>query len=379
MPTSHNRKDDEIATLFRLMSHELLGTISTEDREALALLLREEWAWREQVKFREAFAGQGIMEQVNLLLGEDTHESVLARIRRNIFDHNALIGLCVLILSMMVAVAVTHYPEKEAPMPLTLARELQLQVANGPTIPIPAVRTIAACGAFIHNDLLNRTLSFESYDLDTLDLHTLQVPAGMDYNVRLSDDTRLYLNAGTSIRFPFVFSNTKREISISGEAYFEVARDAARPFIVHVPNGAIQVLGTSFNVNTYDTSAVKVSLREGSVQLAAGGQPVLLRPGAQAILHAGNQEIQVVQRFNEKELGWIDSAYCFDNAEMHDLAPLLTKWFGIRVDVDASVAKEHFTGTIKRRAPLHTFLDKLRLISPVDISYNKDSTVLFIR
>src|SRR6186713_866833 len=138
---------------------------------------------------------------------------------------------------------------------------------------------INANGYVLHNN--NKQLTYTGASEDKTSV-TLTVPAGKSYNVVLDDGSIVYMNAASKLEFPMKFIGDKREITISGEAYLKIAKDANHPFIVHLNDSYVQVLGTEFNVNTYDSGTVKVSLVEGSVKMNTSKDSVILNPGKAA-------------------------------------------------------------------------------------------------
>nr|WP_295865488.1 FecR domain-containing protein [uncultured Chitinophaga sp.] len=201
---------------------------------------------------------------------------------------------------------------------------------------------------------------------------TLAVPIGKYYTIKLSDGTEVALNAASTLRFPVPFSADTREVYLSGEAFLTVARDAARPFLVHTAQGTVQVLGTSFNVNTYDSGSVKVSLVDGMVKM----EDVPLKPGQQAV--ATNTGIRV-QPFDEpEELSWRRGVFYFSNTTLADIARILPRWFGIPVIMDNnSIATETFTGSLERNQPVAVFLDNLKSTTTVDYYFDKNGRLHF--
>src|SRR5690606_28519622 len=124
---------------------------------------------------------------------------------------------------------------------------------------------------------------------------TVSTPRGGQYQLVLTDGSKVWLNAASSIRFPATFTGKERNVEITGEVYFEVAHNAAKPFIVKINTVDIKVLGTSFNVNAYeDESSMKTTLLEGSIKVSEGNQSVIIVPGEQALVT--NSDKFVVKR-----------------------------------------------------------------------------------
>jgi ferric-dicitrate binding protein FerR (iron transport regulator) len=336
--------------------------------------LQEEWARQEWEKFHKSFESQDVIDRVAQLIQEDTSVSLENKIRKRTRTRQ-LRQVTVVSAVLLLLLAGGWYFNSNTKPVTPMAKGIQLQLPDGQVIDLAAVHSVTVGNTLIHNDTAGHLVSYTASGQASTQLNTLRVPVGMDYHIRLSDGTEIYLNSATQLSFPFAFNGAKREISIAGEAFLKVAKDAARPFIVHLPATDVEVLGTSFNVNTYDTATVKVSLQEGSVQLlAAGRKATRLQPGSQAVLYTGNPETQV-RPFSADELSWIKGAYILDNTPLSALTVIFPRWFGIEVVIDdAGIAKERFTGTILKHEPIDTFLRTLERTAHIT-AYYKDSVL----
>jgi ferric-dicitrate binding protein FerR (iron transport regulator) len=251
---------------------------------------------------------------------------------------------------------------------------VQLQLADGQVLNLSKDSGVLHSGALrmINN---NKTLTLPESTIhpagDNENL-TLTVPIGQYYSVRLPDGTQVALNAASTLRFPASFPAGSREVSVSGEAFLSVAKDPDRPFLVHTSQGTVQVLGTSFNVNTYDSSRVKVSLVDGMVKI----KDVALKPGQQAV--ATNSGIRI-QPFDEREeLSWRQGVFYFSNTTLAEIARVLPRWFGMPVVMDNTrIASETFTGSLERNQPVTVFLDNLKSTTAVDYYFDKKGTLHF--
>ena len=207
-----------------------------------------------------------------------------------------------------------------------------------------------------------------------VEYNTLTVPRGSRIaHVTLSDGTRVWLNAGSSLRYPVVFNGPDREVEITGESYFEVAPDRAHPFVVNKGNNAIKVLGTHFNVNAYDEEdAMKVTLLEGSVKITSGADNSLLLPGQMAIMAAG-QKIDVLKNADiEKVMAWKNGYFNFSGADIHTVMRELARWYGLEL-VFNNVTNEKFHVEVSRDIPLSKVLSILEMTDKIhfNISGNK--------
>lgn len=207
--------------------------------------------------------------------------------------------------------------------------------------------------------------------------NTLEVPAKGDYKILLADGTVVTLNSSSSLRFPFSFTGNTREVEIKGEAYFEVAKNAEKPFIVHTPNGDIRVLGTSFNVNTYEPGKTRTSLVEGSVKAMGGGKEVVLKPSEEAIAQTG-QPI-VVQRFDKSaSLSWMEGVYLFESARLNEIAAVVDRWYDIKIVFDnPAIANYKFDGRLDKARPLEEFLAVLKIAKGVN--YKFEGSILHLQ
>lgn len=212
---------------------------------------------------------------------------------------------------------------------------------------------------------------------DTGTLNTLVIPETQNYKLILSDGSEIWLNSLSQIKFPFVFSKNKREVWVKGEAYFKVAKNKARPFVVHTSLTDIQVLGTEFNVNAYDSFQIKTSLVNGLVNTyAANGKSILLRPGFQSVFSKAN-EFQVTTFDSYNELSWMKGIYFFQNSSLDDIGDVVYRWFGITLVFDnTKISSNRFTGALMRDKPLKEFLDNLALAS--NIKYRTDSDAIYL-
>lgn len=209
-------------------------------------------------------------------------------------------------------------------------------------------------------------------------INRLTVPVGTDYKITLSDGTEVWLNAATQLEFPFAFTGNTREITINGEAYLKVAKHAGKPFLVHLPNSTVQVLGTEFNVNTYDSGVVKVALVNGAVNLKAPTGESLLSPGKEAVYHAGSLIQQ--QPFDPKlVLSWREGLFYFNGAKLTEINKVVPRWFGITTVIDnPNIRSREFVGALDRNQPIQVFLNDLKAISGID-SYVDAEGVLHFR
>ena len=174
---------------------------------------------------------------------------------------------------------------------------------------------------------------------------TIQTPRGREQQLTLPDGTRLWLNAESSVRFMADFPGEERNLMLQGEAYFEVAKNKAKPFIVHAANTSIKVTGTQFNVMAYpEEPAIQTTLVEGGVEVNAASRRQLLRPGMQSRV-AKNGTMQLVQHADiESAIAWKNGAQVFRKSGLKEIMRKIERWYDVTVVYETEVPDtESFT------------------------------------
>lgn len=248
---------------------------------------------------------------------------------------------------------------------------IALRLSTGETFDLSAHRGNIIVGdiRFANTD---NALSYTTGESQgTVGNNTLTVPIGLDYRITLADGTVVWLNSATRLDFPVAFKGGTREISIDGEAYLSVAEDPHRPFFVTLPRSRVEVVGTEFNVNTYDPGVEKVALVSGAVQVeapAVEGVVASLRilPGEQFTYTSGQPT--TVETFDTREvLSWREGRYHFREATLEEISRVVPRWYGVQVSIDdPSILNRRFTGVIDRKQPIDVFLEDLRAISGIE-------------
>jgi ferric-dicitrate binding protein FerR (iron transport regulator) len=192
--------------------------------------------------------------------------------------------------------------------------------------------------------------------------NTLATGRGNQYQLILPDGSKVWLNAASSITYPTAFVGAERKVSITGEAYFEIAKNEKAPFIVESKDVQIQVLGTHFNVNTYDDEdALKTTLLEGSIKVGNS----ILRPGQQAILSRDNTPIKLVDHPDIDEvMAWKNGAFKFNDATIESIMRQMARWYDVEVVYDTRVS-QHFIADVPRDVPASELLKLLELTDQV--------------
>ena len=200
-----------------------------------------------------------------------------------------------------------------------------------------------------------------------LTYNTLSTPRAGQFQLTLSDGTRVWLNNASSLRYPVWFTGDTREVDLDGEAYFQVAKDASHPFRVHIHNGVtgqdggtIDVLGTEFNIMAYnDETAERTTLVDGSIRYSHAGASALLKPEEQSVLDAQGH-LKTLPHVNVAEItAWKNGYFHFDHANLETTMRQLARWYDITVEYQGTIPPQEFMGKIQRSTPLSTVLKNL--------------------
>jgi ferric-dicitrate binding protein FerR (iron transport regulator) len=213
--------------------------------------------------------------------------------------------------------------------------------------------------------------------------NTLSTPRGGQYKLLLADGTRVWLNAASSIRYPTTFTGNDREVEISGEAYFEVAKNTAKPFRVitidHPGDNdpmTIDVLGTHFNINAYsDEPVVRTTLLEGMVKVSKGKSSIQLQPGQAAQMQKDGAMQRISDADTEAAVAWKDGIFEFSDEDLPSIMRQLSRWYNIDVAYEGSVSTDKFTGTVSRNMSLASLLKILKL-SDVQVTISDNNKIV---
>jgi transmembrane sensor len=200
-----------------------------------------------------------------------------------------------------------------------------------------------------------------SMDKSPLLLNTVSTPRGGQYQLTMTDGTRVWLNAASSLRFPAWFSNTERKVELRGEAYFEVAHDPSKPFRVEVNGMEIEVTGTHFNVEAYDDeNSIKTTLLQGAVTVNKNYKTLLLKPGEQALLNkhgvislAKNPDITEV-------VAWKNGIFHFNVTGIEAIMGQVARWYDVDIVYETRIP-DSFVAEIPRDVPVSELLNLLEL------------------
>lgn len=217
---------------------------------------------------------------------------------------------------------------------------------------------------------------------ETMQYNSLTNPKGSRVvKIMLSDGTRVWLDAGSSLTYPVSFPGAERRVSVSGEAFFEVARNAQKPFFVDNAAASIRVIGTHFNVNAHaDNPNMQVTLIEGAVSVYKGEGSSLLKPGQQAIVgnnQRGAGEIEVVDSVDlEAVVAWKHGYFHFSKSSLPEVLKQLSRWYNVEFEYESGIPAKQFMGEIERDLSL---VQALQILETNGVRFKIDGDKIIVR
>jgi ferric-dicitrate binding protein FerR (iron transport regulator) len=371
--------------------------LTAEDRAVFALLLEQiEYRTLLEAELEHTFMNDAYeaaepsqrRERINRLLREKmaavpvpapTVHRIHFLLRRNGMRVAAAAVIILLLGGVAFYRAHTQAKKELAAAPPPTAPEIApghngaiLTLANGSKLVLDSLKkgklaTQGATDVLLNNDQL--TYHVQHPAGAELSYNTLTVPRGHQFQVVLPDGTKVWLNAASSLRYPTFFAGAERRVEITGEAYFEVAHNAAHPFIVKKGETEIKVMGTHFNINAYDEeSSQHITLLEGSVQVTKGNNRTVIKPGQQAQVSNG---IQVADNVDlEQVVAWKDGKFQFgETADIRTVMRQIANWYDVDVEYKGTITN-HIGGTMSRNVNLSQVLKMLETTGVVRFLVN---------
>ncbi|QNK63455.1 FecR domain-containing protein [Pedobacter sp. PAMC26386] len=254
----------------------------------------------------------------------------------------------------------------------------RLTLSNGSTIILNEAKVgnlVQQSGIAIikqNNGLLSYQKRGEN-DQTRLGVNILTTPKGGQYQLLLADGTKVYMNASSSLNFPVQFTGKNRTVTLKGEAYFEVAKNKDKPFIVHTEKGNIEVLGTHFNVASYTNEPKMITtLLEGSVKVSSQHHSSIITPGQQARV---NQQIEISKVDVAEAIAWKNNLFIFDQSSIKEVMRQLERWYDVEITFEGNIPTGSFTGEISRNVKLS---EVLKVLQFSDVNFKIDGKKVII-
>jgi ferric-dicitrate binding protein FerR (iron transport regulator) len=199
--------------------------------------------------------------------------------------------------------------------------------------------------------------------------NTMTTPRGRQFRVVLPDGSGVWLNAASTLRYPTAFTGNRREVELSGEAYFEIAKDESKPFVVSARGTQVQVLGTAFNLMAYpDEKAVNTTLVTGAVRVVSAKGSLVLHPDQQACLPDSADRPTVSEPNLKVVLAWKDGRFRFDGAKITAIMRQIARWYDVDIEYRGEIPSNEFNGSISRAEYAQKILTALERTGNVHFS-----------
>lgn len=381
-----NQQFDTSFRMAALMSRHLRNSLSDAERDeleqwlaandsnqhAMEELLNADTAteqWRSMAYFQSRTGDA--MEKVAASI-----QPTRTRTRRLPYYYKAA-GIVLLVISALSAVWITrnHKPAPAETVAFTGdilpgSQKAKLVLANGNSLVLNNDGDTAIMqGVSVKVQQQQGLLAYEGFEntSDDIQYHQLITPKGGEYHLQLEDGTHVWLNAASSIRFPTRFAGKERRVQLTGEAYFEVAKDKEHPFIVDInQHASIEVLGTHFNVNAYtDEENMSTTLLEGAVAVTTGNDRRKIIPGQQAIVEPdGNHPITVAPADTLRAVAWKNGVFDFNDAKLSEVMRQVSRWYDIEVVYEKGIPDIRVWGRMKRNQNLQQLI---RILNGMDV------------
>lgn len=205
--------------------------------------------------------------------------------------------------------------------------------------------------------------------------NTLETPRGREFRIVLSDGSKVWLNAASSITYPTSFTG-ERKVTVTGEAYFEIAQDSRHPFVVSVGDAKVTVLGTHFDLMAYgDEKLVRTTLLEGAVRVSHGHKQVVIAPGQQASFSMQSEGIDVAVVDAKQAVAWIDGKLSLDNLDVETIMKKISRWYDVDVVFDGTPSDHRYWGVINRDVNLSDML-KVMKATGINASFKNNKIIV---
>ncbi len=379
--------------LIELLQAYLSNTLSSEQGAELAALLEQP---ANQQAFGDLLYQQLADKELNIDdPDEKSFENIRARLLRQMQKEETApvkgavslwrrpLRYAAAVLILAVAAAATYLLWNPAPPPALAGQEAirqegdiapgsnkaELTLSDGTTINLDDTGegAIAQQGNTSIVKLSNGKIVYNtgSSSGQTIMMNTMRTPRGGHYQVTLPDGSRVWLNAASSLTYPTAFAGSTRKVSITGEAYFEVAKNQKIPFIINI-NGDIEVevLGTSFNIDSYaDEPSVRTTLVQGAVRIHTGGNTKDLRPGQQLMVDRVSGSQRIITPDVQQVIAWKDGAFNFHQMKLESVMRQLSRWYDVEVTYPNGIPDVMFGGKVQKNLPLSAMLEGLEIMN----------------
>ncbi|MET3878108.1 FecR domain-containing protein [Chitinophaga sp. OAE865] len=346
---------------------------STDNREILEKLLSESIR-KEEMEHLNEFDEEAALKNVWARIGRP--ESPGRSTLRSYMIKMATAAAVVIMLSVGFWIFKVKSPVKRLSYKVEKteispgANKAMLILSNGTKIDLQAAKSgnIAYQGGAVVNKQAEGKIDYRgAAQPGTTDaFNTLAVPKGGQYELTLPDGTRVWLNAASSLTYPVAFTGKERVVTLNGEAYFEVAKNPGKPFLVDVGGKqTVEVLGTHFDIKAYnDDPDIRTTLLEGSVKINAKNSHTIIKPGQMAV---NNLKTPLIVRNADLDevMGWKNGLFVFNDERIEDVLRAVARWYDVEVEYQADVSQKKLRGVVSKYKSIRELLDNIAITSGI--------------
>lgn len=325
----------------------------------------------------------------SLSIPYDARGHVFKRLQRQIRPEKVIplsikMAAAALLTGILAGTIYLLLSQHHQPLPVIVpgGNKAVLTLADGTHITLDSAANgaIARQGATQIVKLSNGELAYRESEhrAGAMQYNTINTPRGGQYHIQLPDGTNVWLNAASALKYPAAFTGSERRVELTGEAYFEVAANAAQPFFLQVNNMTVQVLGTNFNVNAYaDEQTISTTLLSGSVKIVSGRYDHTLLPGQKALVNKEQSTINTITTDTEDEIAWKNGIFLYNNTDIASVMRQISRWYDVNISYQGTMTDNSFTGSISRNADISQVLKLLELTGGVHFKVTgKNITVM---
>jgi len=232
-------------------------------------------------------------------------------------------------------------------------------------------------------NLLNAAMSITTADgvlsSDHLEYNTLMVPVGGEFFFSLPDGSKVWLNSKTELRFPFTFSGADRRVFLTGEAFFDVAKNREKAFIISLAEGEITVYGTRFNITAYEEAPISAVLLEGSIGfVAVSGKSVKLKPSQRMVYETTTDNILIKTEDPTPYTAWVDKMFIFKGQRLDEIMATLSRWYDVEITFDTEDIKDiRLSGQLYRNDDIGILLKTYEDVAGIKFNIEKKRITIF--
>lgn len=374
----------------RLIAKELAGTITERERETLFRWLAEDKRHQEEYERLKISLETNDKVWEEQTVGRRMTDTRLELTKQRIRKQRRIMWsryAAAIVLPLAIAVfwlMSRDTSREQVPVQLDVIThgvvKAQLQLADGRKVELNdtmQLRINEAGGTEIQTS--DKTVKYTGRDSMAMSLaseryNTLTVPRGGEFALELSDGTRVWLNSESTLKYPVHFTEDLRKVEMTGEGYFEVAKNAGKPFVVKVNGVNVRVLGTSFNISAYSEKVV-TTLVEGKIQLQKGVDSVTLMPNQQGVWQNGKLGFEVKRVVARNYSLWRKGIFYFENTDLETILDAMARWYNVNIFyVNPEVKSMRFFMEVKRYEKIDQILKKIEQTKRVKFDI-KDRTI----